>query len=146
VGAAEILAATQDSCWPEAVARSKGTFLTAVEPVAEPADPDPPPATESRPQARAQLIVRHHTEQIAAVPLAEGVLGIGRSPDNGLCLDARYVSRRHCRVVTMGSRSTIEDLGSINGIAVNGIAVRKHVLRHADEITIGEHLLTYVVE
>jgi hypothetical protein len=37
-------------------------------------------------------------------------------------------------------------LGSVNGISVNGKAVKRHVLQHEDEILLGEHLLTYVVK
>jgi pSer/pThr/pTyr-binding forkhead associated (FHA) protein len=60
-------------------------------------------------------------------------------------LEARYISRHHCQIVTVGTVSTVEDLGSVNGIAVNGKLVKQHVLQHADQIMIGEHVLTYKV-
>ena len=41
--------------------------------------------------------------------------------------------------------STIVDLGSINGVVVNGKRVKRHVLTHSDQIALGEHVLTYLV-
>jgi type II secretory pathway predicted ATPase ExeA len=139
VSAAEILVATQDARWPEALAREKA------QPGADshfelPAAPDEEPA-----RAVAQLVVSHLKEHIATWPLETGGISIGRASDNKMRLEAPYISRHHCRIVTVGTISTVEDLGSVNGIAVNGKLVKRHVLQHADQIVIGEHVLTYVV-
>lgn len=133
VGAAEILFATQDSRWPEALARNKAGLIAAAEKEAVPA-----------PDASARLFVSHGTEHIAAWPLKAGRLSIGRARDNELQLEARFISRHHCHVVTVGNVSTIEDLGSVNGVCVNGKSVRRHVLQHEDQIKLGEHLLIYI--
>ncbi|HEY4970293.1 MAG TPA: FHA domain-containing protein, partial [Steroidobacteraceae bacterium] len=140
VNVAEILVATQDARWPEALAREKARPGTDphVEP---PAAPEPEEATN----AVAQLLVSHRKEHIATVPLAAGRISIGRAGDNELRLEASFVSRHHCQIVTVGSVSTIEDLGSVNGIVVNGKAVKLHILQHADKIVVGEHVLTYLV-
>jgi type II secretory pathway predicted ATPase ExeA len=130
VGAAEIVLATQDSRWPEAVARDKAS----------------PTKMDDIPIASAQLFVTHRSVHVAALPLEPGRIAIGRASDNELRLDAPFISRHHCCVVTIGNVSTIEDLGSVNGISVNGKAVKRHVLQHEDEILLGEHLLTYVVK
>jgi hypothetical protein len=139
VSAAEILVATQDARWPEALAREKA------QPGADshfelPAAPDEEPA-----RAVAQLVVSQRKEHIATWPLEAGSISIGRASDNKMRLEAAYISRHHCRIVTVGTISTVEDLGSVNGIAVNGKLVKRHVLQHADQIVIGEHVLTYVV-
>jgi general secretion pathway protein A len=130
VSAAEILLATQDSRWPEAIARDRAS--TGV-------------SAEVTPLVSARLSISHGAEHIAAWPVNDGRISIGRATDNELRLEARFISRHHCQVVTVGSVSTIEDLGSVNGICVNGKAVKRHVLQHADEITLGEHVLTYLV-
>jgi general secretion pathway protein A len=135
VSAAEILLATQDSRWPEAVARDR---TSSSAPVAVLVD-DPVPA------AYAQLVVSHHSTQVAVLPLEAGRTSIGRAIDNSLRLDAPYISRHHCCVETIGHVSTIVDLGSVNGICVNGTVLKRHVLRHADRIILGEHVLTYIV-
>jgi pSer/pThr/pTyr-binding forkhead associated (FHA) protein len=106
----------------------------------------PAAAEEEEPTtAVAQLLVSHNKEHIATWPLAAGRVSIGRASDNELRLEAPFISRHHCRIVTVGTVSTVEDLGSVNGIAVNGKLVKRHVLQHADQIVVGEHVLTYVV-
>jgi pSer/pThr/pTyr-binding forkhead associated (FHA) protein len=45
----------------------------------------------------------------------------------------------------VGKVSIIEDLGSVNGMSINGKLVKKHVLEHADQVVLGEHSLTYLV-
>jgi general secretion pathway protein A len=135
VGAAEILLATQDSRWPEALARNKAGPIAAADEEAAAAPVAP----------SAQLYVTHGTEHIVAWPLKPGRLSIGRAAGNELQLEARFISRHHCHVVTVGNVSTIEDLGSVNGICVNGKSVKRHILQHEDQITLGEHVLTYLV-
>ncbi|MEZ4868488.1 MAG: FHA domain-containing serine/threonine-protein kinase [Caldilineaceae bacterium] len=53
------------------------------------------------------------------VPLTEGVLTIGRTPDNGLVLDEPRVSRQHARVEFDGQGYHIVDLRSANGTFLN---------------------------
>jgi len=140
VNAAEILVATQDARWPEALARDKARpGVDSHGELPAPTDGEEPTA------AVAQLLVSHHNEHIATWPLEAGRISIGRAGDNEIRLEARYISRHHCQIVTVGSVSTVEDLGSVNGIAVNGKLVKQHVLQHADQIMIGEHVLTYKV-
>jgi type II secretory pathway predicted ATPase ExeA len=139
VSAAEILVATQDARWPEALAREKA------QPGADSHFELPAAADEEPARAVAQLVVSHRKEHIATWPLEAGSISIGRASDNKMRLEAAYISRHHCRIVTVGTISTVEDLGSVNGIAVNGKLVKRHVLQHADQIVIGEHVLTYVV-
>jgi type II secretory pathway predicted ATPase ExeA len=140
VSAAEILVATQDARWPDALAREKA------HPGIDSHVELPSPADEGEPtQAVAQLLVSHRKEHIATWPLEAGRISIGRASDNEMRLEAPFISRHHCQIVTVGAVSTVEDLGSVNGIAVNGKLVKRHVLHHADQIVVGEHVLTYVV-
>lgn len=138
VSGAEILLATQDSRWPEALARDKARPGAAAQDT--PAEGAP---AEDAPSAVAQLVVTHGARHIAAWPVKPGRISIGRAPDNELRLEAQFISRHHCQVVTVGNVSTIEDLGSVNGMSVNGKAVKRHVLQHDDQIVLGEHVLTY---
>jgi general secretion pathway protein A len=133
VGTAEISVATQDSRWPEALARDRAAPSAAAEKEATTA-----------PAAPAQLLISHAGELIGTWPLKPGRISIGRAADNELQLDARYISRHHCQVVTVGNVSTIDDLGSVNGICVNGKVVTHHILQHQDRIMLGEHVLTYL--
>jgi general secretion pathway protein A len=141
VSAAEIVVATQDARWPDALAREKarpGIDSHVELPAATEEEEEPTTAV-------AQLLVSHNKEHIATWPVAAGRISIGRASDNEMRLEAPFISRHHCRIVTVGTVSTVEDLGSVNGIAVNGKLVKRHVLQHADQIVVGEHVLTYVV-
>jgi hypothetical protein len=138
VSGAEIMLATQDSRWPEALSRDKARTGASGPGAAADA-----PTEDAPPGAVAQLLVTYASKPIAAWPVKPGRISIGRAPDNELRLDAKFISRHHCQVVTVGNVSTIEDLGSVNGMAVNGKAVKRHVLQHDDQITLGEHVLTY---
>jgi hypothetical protein len=54
------------------------------------------------------------------VPLEPGELVLGRATDCNVTLDGALVSRRHARIVVSTDRITIEDLGSRNGVQVDG--------------------------
>jgi hypothetical protein len=63
---------------------------------------------------------------------------IGRSRDCDIVLDDSSVSRHHADLRPEGGAWTIEDLGSTNGVRVNGRAARGvHELRSGDRIEIG---------
>lgn len=143
VSPAEILVATQDSRWPDALARDNPEPAAPPDLVAVSPKSMPEPSRDRAPHA--QLLVLLGREQLAALPLEPGCISIGRAVDNELRIDARYISRHHCRLVTVGHVSTIEDLGSVNGLLVNGQVAKSHILQHADEIAVGEHTLKYVV-
>ncbi len=69
--------------------------------------------------------------------LAKPAMTIGRSEDNDIVIDDRWVSRHHARIRTEGSQYIVEDLGSKNGTLVNGQLIeRSRELADGDEIQI----------
>jgi len=63
---------------------------------------------------------------------------VGRSRDCDIVLEDSSVSRRHAEFRPAGHGWTVEDLGSTNGVRVNGSAVRgPHEVRTGDRIEIG---------
>ncbi len=76
-------------------------------------------------------------------PLTPGRLIIGRTSDNDLQLDSKYISRHHAQVVTSDRHSILEDLNSTNGVYVGKRRIKKHRLRDGDQIHIGRHQLDY---
>lgn len=63
---------------------------------------------------------------------------IGREPDNDIQVDTRFISRHHA-VVHVGLHHTvIEDLGSTNGVVVNGQRVHRRALGDGDMVQIGK--------
>lgn len=66
----------------------------------------------------------------------EGLL-IGRSAEADIHLQDPLVSRRHARVALLPDGVEAEDLGSRNGIEVNGAAVPRASLGEGDVLTVG---------
>jgi hypothetical protein len=74
-----------------------------------------------------------------------GEFVVGRSSSCNLALDDALVSRRHATIHVGPEGAFVEDLGSRNGVLVNGerIEGRRRVV-HLDRITIGGHELVLV--
>ena len=71
---------------------------------------------------------------------------IGRSRDCDIQLADANVSRRHAELRQEGASYWIVDLGSTNGLEVNGKRVRRAKLRSGDTITMGSTELTFTRE
>jgi pSer/pThr/pTyr-binding forkhead associated (FHA) protein len=54
------------------------------------------------------------------MPLSDGHYIAGRGAECSLIIDAETVSRRHARITVQPGAVTVEDLGSTNGVRVNG--------------------------
>jgi pSer/pThr/pTyr-binding forkhead associated (FHA) protein len=81
---------------------------------------------------------------VGELPLVQGRTIIGRTPENDLQIDSRFVSRHHCQIVTHADNCVVEDLNSTNGIVVKSRRVRRHNLNDGDVVTIGKHDLIYL--
>jgi len=74
------------------------------------------------------------------IPLEKSIVLVGRQADCDVVLThSRKVSRKHCCFAQVNDRWIIRDLGSTNGVSINGARIRKeHRLRLGDEILIGD--------
>ncbi len=78
------------------------------------------------------------------IPLVDGEYLIGRDADCALSLDDPLVSRHHALVRIAGKIATIEDLGSRNGIEVNGRRVVSDCrLADGDRLRLGKQQLMF---
>lgn len=68
---------------------------------------------------------------------------IGRGAECDVVLASPVISRRHAAIVKSGGKVSIEDLGSPNGIFVNGRLVKSAALAKGDRIRIGPYVLTF---
>jgi general secretion pathway protein A len=136
VGRAQIVAAVQELQWPEYIARPRGSELP----------PPAPSAVSDAPQPVARLLVATDGRTVQDVPLHVGRLIVGRTPDNDVQIDSRFISRHHCQVITSTHSCVVEDLNSTNGTFVKSNRVRRHYLNDGDVVTIGKHELIYVDE
>lgn len=77
--------------------------------------------------------------------LTEGRFLIGRSADCQLSLDDPMASRVHAALTVEGEKVLLEDLGSRNGVRLNGRRIdRAEKLAHGDRLTIGTQELVLV--
>ncbi|HXB56817.1 MAG TPA: FHA domain-containing protein [Vicinamibacteria bacterium] len=80
------------------------------------------------------------------VALQEGDHLVGRHPTSVVPIDSSTVSRNHARIVILGGRAVLTDLGSRNGTYVRGVRVEGPVtLRDGDSIFLGSLPLTFRV-
>jgi len=78
--------------------------------------------------------------------LTPGRLVIGRTSDNDLQIDSKFISRHHCQIITQADSCLIEDLNSTNGIYVQSKRVRRHNLNDGDVVQVGQHEIMYIDE
>jgi predicted component of type VI protein secretion system len=74
-----------------------------------------------------------------SILLDKPILLLGRHQECDIQLVSRKVSRRHCCIAQVGDHLVVRDLGSTNGIRVNGVRVIEGRLKPGDELTIGNY-------
>jgi hypothetical protein len=124
---------------------------------ARPGDPGGPPLEEPREIGNTMIFsnserVREAVERTGARRRSKALLvvsgrrllvpprgaAIGRSRDCDIVLEDSSVSRRHAELRSRGPTWTIEDLGSTNGVRVNGVPIHgAHYLHSGDRIEMG---------
>ncbi|MBV8911112.1 MAG: FHA domain-containing protein, partial [Gammaproteobacteria bacterium] len=140
---ADVTAAIEELRWmPFDVRPHQHTVAPA--PAAQQAQPRPESRTAT--SALGRLLVATDGRTIQEVPLRLGRLIVGRTPENDVQIDSRFISRHHCQVITKQNSCVIEDLNSTNGIYVNSNRVRRHYLNDGDVVLVGKHELIYVDE
>jgi general secretion pathway protein A len=152
----DIQQAIEELQWVDYSARNALQMKVAVEPryaespasgsgSAGYAGPAAAPGDEGHP-IHGRLLVATDGRTVEERMLRVGRIIVGRTPDNDLQIDSRFVSRHHCQIVTTLHSSVIEDLNSTNGIYVKSKRVRRHYLNDGDVVVIGKHELIYVDE
>jgi hypothetical protein len=101
---------------------------------------------ESGPQPVGRILVATDGRTVQEIALKVGRIIVGRTTDNDVQIDSRFVSRHHCQVITTPHACVVEDLNSTNGIYVKSKRVRRHYLNDGDVVMIGKHELIYIDE
>jgi len=70
------------------------------------------------------------------IPLDRAMVVVGRHPQCDARLDSLRVSRHHCCMTHDQGEVVVRDLGSTNGIRINGQRVEMGRLRSGDELSI----------
>lgn len=95
---------------------------------------------------RVTLVVVEGAAIGAEWSLEEPSYTIGRGPGVDIAVADAAMSKVHASVELVREGVRIRDMGSTNGLAVNGHTVAAADLKHGDRIAIGEHALQLVVE
>jgi general secretion pathway protein A len=136
---ADVINAVRELQWVEYAARPVPQPPSAAAPFPHAAAPEPSAAL-------GRLLVATEGRTVQEVTLRLGRVIVGRTPDNDVQIDSRFISRHHCQVITTAHSSVVEDLNSTNGIYVKSNRVRRHHLNDGDVVLVGKHELIYVDE
>jgi general secretion pathway protein A len=104
------------------------------------------PPTPAAGQAVGRILLASEGKTVMERELKPGRLVIGRTPDNDLQIDSKFISRHHCQIVTQADSCLIEDLNSTNGIYVQSKRVRRYNLNDGDVVKVGQHEIMYMDE
>jgi len=94
-----------------------------------------------------KLVIQDDEGKTTVVPLIRDEITIGRKEGNTIRLTERNVSRKHARIVRANGAVAIEDLGSYNGVRVNGTRINQRTpLTISDRVQIGDYLIELKAE
>src|SRR5512143_3081590 len=87
-----------------------------------------------------KLVIQDDEGKTTVVPLIRDEITIGRQEGNTIRLTERNVSRRHARLVRQNGHVLVEDLGSYNGVRINGERIQEPAeVGDGDLIQIGDY-------
>ncbi len=78
-----------------------------------------------------------HELKELVIPLENGEQTVGRDQSNSVCVPHKKISRRHLRIFPDSGEWVVEDLGSTNGVLVNGEKKDTARLKSGDVVKIG---------
>jgi len=91
-----------------------------------------------------KLVISDDEGHTTVVPLLRDEITIGRNQGNAIRLTERNVSRKHARLVKRNGAYIIEDLGSYNGVTVNGERIDENsALEAGDQLGIGDYDIAF---
>ena len=80
------------------------------------------------------------------VELNRSQVYIGRDPECEVHIPTTTISRQHVRIFCRGEEYHVEDLDSTNGTYINGVKIKRCILRNNDQITVGDITITFLEE
>jgi len=91
-----------------------------------------------------KLVILDDEGHTTVVPLLRDEITIGRTEGNTIRLTERNVSRSHARLLKRNGSYIVEDLGSYNGVTLNGARIDvKAELAAGDQLSIGDYDLEF---
>lgn len=79
-------------------------------------------------------------------PLERPPITIGRGPEAEIHLDEPSLSRAHATLELVETGFRIRDLGSTNGVELNGKSIQAAELKHGDRLRLGQSTFQLLLE
>ena len=95
---------------------------------------------------RANLVAVAGDPQGTEFPLEQKCVTLGRGPNVDLVFEDEAMSRQHAAVEFVDGQFRIRDLGSTNGLQVNGKPTQVAKLQHGDRVRIGTLEFQLIIE
>jgi pSer/pThr/pTyr-binding forkhead associated (FHA) protein len=95
--------------------------------------------------ATGMLVVKRGPNAGSRFPLHQAVTSAGRDPRSDIFLDDVTVSRRHAEFRSARGELQVVDVGSLNGVYVNGQPIDWAALTNGDEIQMGKFRLVLLI-
>jgi chromosome segregation ATPase len=99
---------------------------------------------EIAPEGDKRLLIRTDADSEVVHVLGRKTT-VGRTPENDLQIDAKYISRHHAVILAGPAHTIIEDLNSTNGVLVNGRRITRQTLKDGDAVVIGKTVFRFAV-
>jgi type II secretory pathway predicted ATPase ExeA len=141
VGVEDLTTAVEELRWVDFTTRASHLVRGRSETIAPPAA-----AHDDTHLVLGRVLVSTEGRTVQELSLRIGRVIVGRTADNDLQIDSRFVSRHHCQLIVSAQACVIEDLNSTNGIYIKAKRVRRQHLNDGDVVVIGKHELIYVDE
>jgi chromosome segregation ATPase len=100
---------------------------------------------EAAPEGAARLLIRIGDGESEVVHMLGRKTTIGRTPDNDLSIDAKFISRHHAVILAGPTHTIIEDLKSTNGVLVNSRRITRQTLKDGDIVLVGKAQFRFAV-
>ena len=95
---------------------------------------------------RASLVVLEGAVAGAEHEIERPCTSLGRGPGVDLAFADPAMSKQHACVEWADGSLRVRDLGSMNGVLVNGAPVQAADLKHGDRFQLGEHVFQFLLE
>jgi predicted nucleic acid-binding Zn-ribbon protein len=128
----------------EAEAANSSVLIGQIQQSMKRLDPSSSGTHEALPEGATRLLIRAEGESEVVHVLGRKTT-IGRTPDNDLQIDAKFISRHHAVILAGPARTIVEDLNSTNGVLVNSRRVTRQVLQDGDSVVIGRTQFRFAI-
>jgi pSer/pThr/pTyr-binding forkhead associated (FHA) protein len=94
----------------------------------------------------ASLVVLSGDLQGSDYAIEQSSLTLGRGPGVDLAFDDETLSRQHATLEFADGALRVRDMGSLNGVSVNGGPIECGELKHGDRLQLGDLVLQLILE